>query len=64
MAFGFALLLIWRMWFGMLDQKTYAYTTTILQVPHWWAFLPILASLALLAAASLATLIGSAREAA
>lgn len=63
-AFGFALLLIWRMWFGMLDQKTYAYTTTILQVPHWWAFLPILASLALLAAASLATLIGSAREAA
>jgi TRAP-type C4-dicarboxylate transport system permease small subunit len=60
----FALLLIWRMWFGMLDQKQYAYTTAILQVPHWWAFVPILLSLALLAAASLATLLGSARDAA
>ncbi len=63
-AFLFALLLIWRMWFGMLDQKEYAYTTTILQIPHWWAFIPILLSLALLAAASLATLTESARGAA
>ena len=30
------------MYFGMLDQKTYDYTTTILQIPHWIAFLPIL----------------------
>jgi TRAP-type C4-dicarboxylate transport system permease small subunit len=54
-AFGFAALLVWRMWAGMLDQKAYGYTTAILQFPHWIAFLPILASLALLAIASLIT---------
>lgn len=55
-AFGFACLLIWRMYFGMLDQREYEYTTTILQIPHWLAFLPILLSLALLALAALITL--------
>ena len=40
-ALGFALLLIWRMYYGMLDQKEYDYTTTILQFPHWMAFVPI-----------------------
>jgi TRAP-type C4-dicarboxylate transport system permease small subunit len=54
-AFGFAVLLVWRMWAGMLDQKDFGYTTAILQFPHWIAFLPILASLALLAIASLIT---------
>lgn len=54
-AFGFAVLLVWRMWAGMLDQKAYDYTTAILQFPHWIAFLPILASLLLLAIASLIT---------
>lgn len=54
-ALGFATLLVWRMWDGMLDQKAYGYTTAILQFPHWIAFLPILASLALLAVASLIT---------
>jgi len=55
-ALVFALLLLWRMSAGMIDQKTYGYTTAILQVPHWWAFLPILISLALLAIAALITL--------
>jgi TRAP-type C4-dicarboxylate transport system permease small subunit len=54
-ALGFAALLVWRMWAGMLDQKAYGYTTAILQFPHWIAFLPILASLILLAIASLMT---------
>lgn len=54
-AFGFAVLLVWRMWAGMLDQKAYGYTTAILQFPHWIAFLPILASLVLLAVSSLIT---------
>lgn len=54
-AFGFSALLVWRMWAGMLDQKAYGYTTAILQFPHWIAFVPILASLALLAVASLIT---------
>jgi len=56
-ALGFALLLIWRMYFGMLDQKEYDYTTTILQIPHWLAFVPILMSLALLALAAFLTLL-------
>lgn len=55
-ALGFAVLLIWRMCFGMLDQKEYDYTTTILQIPHWIAFIPILVSLALLALAAIVTL--------
>nr|WP_319386557.1 TRAP transporter small permease [uncultured Roseibium sp.] len=56
-ALGFACLLIWRMYFGMLDQKEYDYTTTILQIPHWIAFIPILVSLALLAVAATVTLL-------
>jgi TRAP-type C4-dicarboxylate transport system permease small subunit len=60
-ALGFSLLLLWRMSNGMLDQKAYGYTTTILQFPHWLAFIPILISLALLAVASLITMIDAAR---
>ncbi len=55
-ALGFALLLLWRMSLGMLDQRAYGYTTAILQIPVWWAFVPILVSLALLAVAALLTL--------
>ena len=63
LALGFALLLAWRMWDGMLDQRTYDYTTTILQFPHWLAFIPILISLALLAVAAVVTLNDAARDA-
>jgi TRAP-type C4-dicarboxylate transport system permease small subunit len=60
-ALGFALLLAWRMYLGMGDQRTYGYTTTILQIPVWWAFVPILVSLVLLAVASLVTLVETGR---
>ncbi len=56
-ALVFSVLLIWRMYFGMLDQKTYDYMTAILQVPQWIAFLPILISLALLALAAMTTIV-------
>lgn len=59
-ALGFSALLLWRMYAGMVDQKTYDYTTAILQFPHWIAYIPILISLALLALASLVTLRNSA----
>ena len=62
-ALGFSLLLLWRMQAGMADQRDYNYVTAILQVPVWWAFLPILASLALLAAAAAVTLREAARDA-
>lgn len=59
-ALGFSCLLLWRMWVGMGDYIKYEETTTILQVPHWWAFIPILISLLLLAIASFITLIDTA----
>jgi TRAP-type C4-dicarboxylate transport system permease small subunit len=61
-AIFFSLLLFWRMYLGMLDQKAYNYTTTILQFPHWIAFIPILVSLALLAVAALVTLAEAGRD--
>lgn len=60
-ALGFSLLLLSRMYLGLLDQKAYGYTTAIVQFPHWVAFVPILVSLALLAAAALITLTGGYR---
>jgi len=56
-ALGFAGVLIWRMYFGMLDQKTYDYTTAILQIPSWYAYAAALASLALLVLAALASIV-------
>lgn len=52
-ALGFSLLLLWRMYYGLLDYRQYVETTTILRVPIWYAYPPALASLALLAAAAL-----------
>ncbi len=52
----FAALLLWRMSLGMWDQRAYGYTTAVLGIPIWWAFVPILLSLALWALASLAAL--------
>ncbi|MFZ2100376.1 MAG: TRAP transporter small permease subunit [Oricola sp.] len=56
-ALSFSLLLLSRMYLGMLDQKAYHYTTAILQFPHWVAFVPVLISLGLLAVAALITLL-------
>ena len=55
-ALGFSLLLLWRMYAGMLDQKNYDYVTAILQFPQWLGYIPVLISLALLAVASALTL--------
>jgi TRAP-type C4-dicarboxylate transport system permease small subunit len=52
-----ALLLLWRMSLGGLDFHRFREETTNLGIPRWWAFPPILISLALLALASLATLV-------
>lgn len=53
----FASLLFWRMYQGLGDYQTYLETTAILEIPIWYAFVPILASLALWIVASVATLI-------
>lgn len=58
-ALGFGALLLWRMYFGMIDQHTYDSTTAILQIPLWWAYAACLLSLALLVLASFASLVDS-----
>jgi TRAP-type C4-dicarboxylate transport system permease small subunit len=61
-ALGVALLLAQRMYLGLLDQRAFGYATTILNLRIWWAFVPIVGSLALLALAALVTLVAAARE--
>lgn len=61
-AFGFSLLLLWRMYAGMLDQKNYEYETAVLQFPNWIGWIPVLISLALLAVASLTTILRDVRS--
>ena len=51
-ALAFGLLLLWRMYEGLLDYRQYVETTTILKIPIWYAYVPALASLALLALAA------------
>lgn len=53
----FSGLLFWRMLEGMKDYQTYLEVTAILQIPLWYAFIPALISVALLAVASVLTLI-------
>jgi TRAP-type C4-dicarboxylate transport system permease small subunit len=53
LALAFSGLLLWRMYAGLLDYREYVETTTILRIPIWYAYVPILISLAFLALASL-----------
>lgn len=52
----FAIILIWRMSAGLQDYREYAEFTAVLQISIWWAFVPILVSLLLLAIAALISL--------
>jgi TRAP-type C4-dicarboxylate transport system permease small subunit len=51
-----ALVLLWRMTLGGYDFYQYRETTTNLGIPRWWAFPPILISLALWAMVALTVL--------
>jgi TRAP-type C4-dicarboxylate transport system permease small subunit len=61
-ALAFGLLLLWRMYYGLLDYRQYVETTTILKIPIWVAYVPALASLALLAAAAAASVRAAVRR--
>jgi TRAP-type C4-dicarboxylate transport system permease small subunit len=61
-AVGISLLLLWRMYAGLLDYRQYVETTTILHIPIWTAYPPALASLALLAAAALVSVRDALRD--
>jgi len=54
-ALCFAGLLLWAMTGGMLSRMTLRYTTAILQIPVWYAYVPILVSWILLILAALLT---------
>ncbi len=56
-AVGFSALLIWRMWFGLLDYIEYEEITGILSIPLWYAFLPAVFSLVLLLVAAILTFV-------
>lgn len=56
LALGIALLLTWRTWAGLIDYRKYVETTAILKIPIWTAYVPALASLALLVLACLISL--------
>jgi TRAP-type C4-dicarboxylate transport system permease small subunit len=55
-ALAFATLLLWRMALGLVELRAYRETTTIVGFPIWFAYVPILASLALLVVAALISL--------
>ncbi len=52
----FAALLLWRMGAGLIDYREYVEFTGILEIPIWWAFVPVLISLIFLLWAALITL--------
>jgi TRAP-type C4-dicarboxylate transport system permease small subunit len=54
-AMFFSVILLWRMSDGMLSYMKYEEVTTILNIPIWIAFPPILISLALLVLAGILT---------
>lgn len=58
----FSVLLLWRMYDGLGSYLEYEEVTTILNIPIWIAFPPILVSLALLVVASGITLERSLRD--
>lgn len=54
-ALCFGLILLWRMYLGMLDKQTYHEITHVLSIPTWYGYLFSLPSLALLALAAAVT---------
>ncbi|WP_193182456.1 TRAP transporter small permease [Nisaea sediminum] len=55
--------ILWRLWGGMEDLRTYAETTFILQIPVWWAYAACLPLAALSVFASLWTVLRDVRAA-
>lgn len=56
-ALALSILLLWRMYLGFGDMLAYGETTAIYQIPIWYAYVPILMSLVLMALAAMANLV-------
>ena len=61
LALGVSVVLTWRTWAGMLDFRQFVETTAILKIPIWAAYVPAVASLALLVLACVIVLVKNAR---
>jgi TRAP-type C4-dicarboxylate transport system permease small subunit len=59
---GVAVLIVWRLWFGMLDKAKFTEETFILQLPIWWGYAAALIPAAVFAVASAYTVWRSIRE--
>jgi len=57
-----AVVLTWRTGAGLLDYREFVETTAILKIPIWWAYVPAVASLALLVVACVVVLAGDLRK--
>ena len=53
-----AALLLWRMWHGAGEMRSYGEQTMVLRLPIWISFVVILPAMALLVATCAATMIG------
>ena len=49
----FAALLTWRIWVGLLDLQGSFDASMLLEIPTWWAYVPLLPSFALLTVTAL-----------
>ena len=61
LALAIGVLLLWRTWAGMIDYRQFVETTAILKIPIWVAYVPAVASLALLVLACVVVLLKNAR---
>jgi len=61
LALGISVLLLWRTGAGMIDYRQFVETTAILKIPIWVAYVPAVASLALLVLACVVVLLKNAR---
>jgi TRAP-type C4-dicarboxylate transport system permease small subunit len=50
---GFSGLLTWRIWVGLLDLKGSFDASMLLEIPTWWAYVPLVPAFALLTATAL-----------
>lgn len=50
---GFSALITWRIWVGLRDLQANFDASMLLEIPTWWAYIPLVPSFALLTATAL-----------
>lgn len=57
------ILLLWRMWHGVVEFHQYGEQSMVLRIPVWWGFIVIIPAFLLLIVTTFFTLLGHLREA-